>query len=130
MEELINLGIDNNELNKIISGINNINLISNDDVKNKINILVRLNASIEEIKNIIICNPSYLNRLDKDILDLINCLSNYGFINLNNLFDSNPLILNLDVYEIDNYINERLKNETLEIIVNDLMDNPLIFNEI
>ena len=130
MEELIKLGIDNNELEKIISGVNNINLLSNDEVKDKINYLISLNASIEEIKNIIICNPSYLDRLDKDVKNLVNCLIKYGFINLNTLFDSNPLILNLEVYEIENYINERLKNDTLEIIVNDLIDNPDIFNEI
>ena len=130
MEELIKLGIDNNELEKIISGVNNINLLSNDEVKDKINYLISLNASIEEIKNIIICNPSYLDRLDKDVKNLVNCLIKYGFINLNTLFDSNPFILNLDAFEVDNYINERLKNEELEIIVNDLIDNPDIFNEI
>ena len=130
MEELIKLGIDNNELEKIISGVNNINLLSNDEVKDKINYLISLNASIEEIKNIIICNSSYLVRLDKDVKNLVNCLINYGFINLNSLFDSNPFILNLDAFEVDNYIKERLKNEELEIIVNDLIDNPDIFNEI
>ena len=50
---------------------------------------------------------------------------------LNILFDANPYILNLEPYEIDNYIKNRLeKNETLEDIIDDMDSNPYLFNEL
>ena len=49
---------------------------------------------------------------------------------LNILFDSNPYILNLEVFEIENYINSRLDSgEKLEDIIDDLDSNPILFNE-
>ena len=50
---------------------------------------------------------------------------------LNILFDSNAYILNLVVFEIENYINNRLDSgEELEDIIDDLDSNPILFNEI
>ena len=50
---------------------------------------------------------------------------------LNILLDSNPYILNLEVFEIEKYIYERLnKDEELEDIIDDLESNPQLFNEL
>ena len=73
----------------------------------------------------------YLDRTNDGVLRLISKLKSYGFSMLNILFDSNPYILNLEVFEIENYINGRLNNEeVLEDIIDDLDSNPILFNEI
>ena len=73
----------------------------------------------------------YLDRTNDGVLRLISKLKSYGFSMLNILFDSNPYILNLEVFEIEKYINERLnKGEELEDIIDDLESNPLLFNEL
>ena len=54
-----------------------------------------------------------------------------GFTSLNVLFDSNPYILNLEQFEIKNYINNRVsKGETIDEIIDDLDSNPYLFQEI
>ena len=54
-----------------------------------------------------------------------------GFTTLNILFDGNPYILNLDDFEIENYIENREKEgEKVEDIVDDLESNPYLFQEI
>ena len=65
------------------------------------------------------------------IIKLINKLKEYGFSTLNILLDSNPYILNLEVFEIEKYINYRLNNgERLEDIIDDLESNPIILSEL
>ena len=54
-----------------------------------------------------------------------------GFDTLNILLDGNPYILNLDAYEIEEYIKDRENNgEQLEDIVDDMSSNPYLFTEI
>ena len=60
-----------------------------------------------EISNIIGSNPEFLITPTESILKLITKLKSYGFTLLNILFDSNPYILNLEVFEIENYINNK-----------------------
>ena len=73
----------------------------------------------------------YLDKTNDIVLRLISKLKLYGFSMLNILFDSNPYILNLEVFEIENYINNRLDSgEELEDIIDDLDSNPILFNEI
>ena len=84
-----------------------------------------------QITNIISSNPRYLDRTNEEILKLLGKLNDLGFNTLNILFDANPYILNLEPYEIDNYIKNRLeKNETLEDIIDDMDSNPYLFNEL
>ena len=72
-----------------------------------------------------------LTRSNTDIIKLINYLNGLGFSSLNILFDSNPYILNLDIFEVNNYIEDRISNgELLEDIIDDLDSNTYLFNEI
>ena len=71
-----------------------------------------------------------LSRTNTGLICLINYLQQLGFNNLNILFDSNPYILNLEPFEIKNYIEGRIKNGNLiEEIIDDLESNPILFNE-
>jgi len=50
---------------------------------------------------------------------------------LNILFDGNPYILNLDAFEIENYIEARKENgETIDDIVDEMSSNPYMFEEV
>lgn len=131
MEELFNLGISNNTIKNMLELVPNIKEMSNKDIIDKINILKNINCSDYQITNIISSNPMYLDRTNEEILKLLQKLNNLGFNTLNILFDANPYILNLETYEIDNYIKNRLeKNETLEDIIDDMDSNPYLFNEL
>ena len=105
--------------------------VSSEEMINKMILLKNINCSLSQIKNIISCNSFLFNSTDEEIDELIKYLKDKGFTCLNVLFDSNPYILNLEIYEIDNYINNRINNgESLKNIVDDLYSNPYLFNEI
>ena len=130
MEELFNLGICENTIKGMIELNPNIKGMSNEEIKEKEIILNKLNCSSIQIKNIISSNVFYLNRTNEEIIKLINTLIKYKFNNLNILFDSNPYILNLEPFEIENYINSRIEDgEILEDIIDDLDSNPYLFND-
>lgn len=130
MQELYNLGLSHNTIKTMIEMNEEIKEISQQEVQEKEIILKKLNCSENQIINIISCNSIFLTRTNEEIIKLINCLYKYGFDNLNILFDSNPYILNLEPFEIENYINERIGNkEKITQIIDELDSNPLLFNE-
>ena len=129
MEEIYNLELEESTLKSMMEIFPGIKDLTNEEVREKIIILQKIGCTDNQIKNIIGSNAMYLDRLNTDIIKLINYLTSKGFSTLNILFDSNPYILNLDSFEIENYINERLKNEQLEDIVDELEANTELFNE-
>lgn len=131
MEELFNLGISENTIRSMIELNPNIKEMSSEQIKEKEIILEKLNCSSNQIRNIISSNALYLDRTNDEVIKLINTLIKYNFKTLNILFDSNPFILNLEPFEIENYIQNRINNgEILEDIIDDLDSNPYLFNEL
>lgn len=131
MEELYNLGINEEKIKDILEVYPNIKELSNIDIYNKIEILKNINCNVRQIKNIIVSNPQYLDRSDEDILNLIKKLVEIQIKNINLLFDSNPSLLNRDAYEINNYlIIEKQKGKSFEKILNEFETNPYIIDEI
>ena len=109
---------------------NDIKDLSSQEIYEKEIILTNVNCTKNQMKNIISSNALFLTRTNEEIIQLINCLKKYRFDTLNILFDSNPYILNLEPFEIDNYINERINNgEELDDIIDDLDSNPYLFEE-
>ena len=130
MIELFELGISEETINDMISLFPEIRDMNEKDLQKKVTILEKLDCSRNQIANIIGSNPEYLTKSNTVVLELMNKLIDLGFRNLNILFDSNPYVLNFEAFEIDNYINNRIKNgELLEDIVDDLDSNPYLFNE-
>ena len=128
METLDSLKISKLEL---IDACPNIENLSDREIKEKIMILTRIGCNKRHTKNIIESNPNFLDRSTDDVLKLIKKLLDLGFTNIEILFDSNPYILNLDAYEIDNYVQEQLNaGISLEDIVDKLESEPYLFNEI
>ena len=130
MIELLNMGISENTIKSMLELEPSLRELSKEEVIEKKIILEKIGCSNNQIINIISSNPSYLERTNTEIIKLINCLTNYNFKSLNILFDSNPYILNLEPFEINNYINNRLNSEEkLEDIVDELDSNPYLFND-
>lgn len=130
MNELYNLELSDNTIKGMCELNPEVMDLTEEEIIKKEDLLENLGADRQEIINIIGSNSLYLSRTDEEISNLVACLKKYGFTNLNILFDSNPYILNLDPFEIDNYINDRVqKGEELSDIVDDLDSNPYLFNE-
>ena len=130
MIELYNLGISESTIKNMLEMESSINDLTEREIKGKIVLLEELKCSKDQIVNIISSNSHYLNRTNGEIVKLIESLLNHGFKTLNILLDSNPYILNLEPFEIDNYIETRKNSgESLEDIIDDLDSNPYLFNE-
>ena len=130
MTELYNLGISKETIKNMLELAPDIAELSEKEISEKVELLAGINCSNLQIINIISSNPHYLNRTKGEIIKLIETLTEFGFSVLNILFDSNPYILNLEPFEINNYIENRKNNgEDLESIVDDLDSNPYLFSE-
>lgn len=102
-----------------------------EDVLEKINFLRQYNCSDNQIYSICSSNPFFLNRSISELKKLSECLYKYGFDNIDLLLESNSFILNLEAFEIDNYIKKRiLDGEILEDIIDQLESEPILFNEL
>ena len=128
---LFELGIDINDIKNMLDLCPEIKDMDDDDVKKKIDILSFIGCNIRHIKNIIISNPFYLDRIDSDILELISYLKEIGISNIYLLFDSNPYLLNKDKFEIEEYIDSKIKlGLSMDDIVDEFESNPYIIDEI
>lgn len=130
MEELYNLGISNNTIKSMIELVPNIKDMSINDVREKEILLKNIGCNREQVVNIISSNAMFLDRTNGELERLIDKLNNLGFTSLNILFDSNPYILNLEPFEIDNYIAVRLnKGELFGDIIDEIESNTYLFND-
>lgn len=91
------------------------------EIENNINFLKEVDCSYEQMKNIIIFNPWLFNKSYDELKKLKNKLISIGITNLNITFDTQPLLLNKEIFEIDDFINEQIKkgleiNEIADII--------------
>ena len=132
MKEILkNLGISEKTINEMEEICPNIKELTREEIEQKIENLKELNCNEIQIRNIISSNAMYLDRSNTDIYKLIQKLEELGFDTLNILFDGNPYILNLDAFEIENYIKARQEDgELLEDIVDEMSSNPYMFEEV
>lgn len=103
MKMLFDLGLTEADLKNMLE----INPDISDLDTNLIEILKENDCDDEHIKNILIANPLYLSRSKEDILKLIDRLKELGLTNLKTTFDTNPWLLNKDVFEIDEFIEQQ-----------------------
>lgn len=130
MDRLLNLGISDDDLKYILEQVPKINDMTSEEIDEKIDILTYVNCDEEQIRNIIVCNPRYLNKFTDDILKLISYLKKIGLSSLNLLFEANPYFLDYDVFELEDYVSEEIKNgRKLEEIIDEIESNPYIIDE-
>lgn len=130
MDKLFELGINDNDLRFMLEQVPGIFNMSREEVNNKLDILKYVGCTVRHIKNIIVSNPNYLDRIDDDVLKLISYLKQIGFKNINLLFDSNPYFLNYDVFEVEYYINKQVINGMkIEDIIDVIEANPYVMEE-
>lgn len=131
MEELYNIGISENTIKNMIEQVPELIEMTKNEIIEKENILKTIKCDDIQITNIISSNPLILSRTNSEIIKLLNYLVSIGFKTLNILLDSNPYILNLDVFGIEEYITKRKSNgENVDNIIDNLDSNPYLFNEI
>jgi hypothetical protein len=83
------------------------------------------------IKNVIMSNEQVLLRSISDLEKLVAKLREIGLTDIVDLLDANPYILNLDAYEIDDYIKRKEESgESFDEIVDALESEPALFMEI
>ena len=129
MDRLLELGINEFDLKNMLYVVPNIVDMSDKEIDDKIDILKYVGCNDRHIKNIIISNPGYLDRVNSDLLKLINYLNTNGFSNLNLLFDSNPYFLNYDVFEVRNYINKQVNlGKNMTDIMDEIESNPYVMD--
>lgn len=128
--KLYEVGFNDDELKEMVNINRELVNITDEDIDNHILFLEELGCKQRHIKNILISNPFYLNRSLEELKDLIKYLNGLGFTYLNLLFDSNPELLNKDVFEIEEFINKK-KNDgiSLEDIVDLIDSNPFVIDE-
>ena len=118
MDVLTRYGFTLEELNYMLESNDDINKLTEMDIYEKIDILGKTGCMSDHIKNIFICNPYYLTRNSKDIVELIDKFYEIGLSNLYILFDSNPYILNYSSNDIDNIVSafKKKKYNTTDVI--------------
>lgn len=130
MNRLFELGISDKEIKFMLEQCSDILNMKDEEVIEKIDILKYIGCNMKQIKNIIIGNPYYLDRMNEDILKLISYLKKIGLTSINLLFDSNPFFLNYDRFEVEEYINKKIDNGMdLDDVVYSIEDNPYIIDE-
>ena len=83
------------------------------------------------IKNVVMSNEQVLSRSISDLEKLVAKLREIGLTDIVDLLDANPYILNLDAYEIDDYIKRKEESgESFDEIVDALESEPALFMEI
>ena len=125
LDKLIELGIREIDLNNIKEFINDDNI---EDFNKILELLKSLNCHDYILRNIIVGNPFILERDYDSVKSLIDYMQKVGFKSLNLLFDSYPLFLNKDAFEIEEYLNKHQDKE-MEDIIDELESNPTLIEE-
>ena len=125
---LIEIGFTEEEIKEFVLEYENILDTDVINIQNKLDYLKKLELNHNEIKNIILTNPLYLNKND-ELFNLFDTLKKYEIDNIKNLIIINPYVLNLDGIDIElffkNRMNSKLSNEE---IVDLLEQNPFEIN--
>jgi len=130
MEELYNYNLNDSDIKEMIYSNPEILYLDKEEIIALVNILIKINCSEKQIRNILLTNPFYLSRCISDIKELIKRFNELNLKTLNILFDTNPWLLNKDVFEIDNYINKKINHGyILEEIILNIDNNPFIIDE-
>lgn len=109
MFELFNIGIDEENVRFMIESNPNIRDMSSEDILDRIELLNQIGCDERKIRNILIGNPWYLDRCISDVVASINKLNELGLTRIDLMIDDNPMLLNVDEFEINDFVNSKLE---------------------
>ena len=127
MDVLIRYGFSIEEIKNMMDTNYLINNIEDNDIYTIIDILGSVGCMNNQIRNIFICNPFSLSRNTYEVSELISKLKEYGFSELNYLFDSNPYILCLNSSDIELLYNEKKKESLSDEDFRDYINYNIIY---
>jgi hypothetical protein len=127
MDVLIRYGFSIEEIKNIMDTNILISNIEDNDIYALIDLLGSVGCMNSQIRNIFICNPFYLSRSVNNIEELINTLKEYGFTELNYLFDSNPYILNINASDIIKLYNDKKSIGMSDEEIRDFINYNVLF---
>lgn len=109
MFELFNIGIDEENVGFMIESNPNITDMSCEEILDRIELLNQLGCDEAKIRNILIGNPWYLDRCISDVVASINKLNELGLTRIDLMVNDNPMLLNVDVFEIEEFVNNKIE---------------------
>jgi hypothetical protein len=133
MEEWLKLNFDiyENDFKMMLENNCSLNEVTFSDAEKLVDFLRKIGCDKRLIRNTIMSNALVLSRLVPDLEKLVAKLRQIGLTDIVDLLDANPYILNLDAYEIDDYIKKKEESgESFEDIVAALESEPALFLEI
>ena len=125
MKQLFELGLNQNDIEDMINLNPDIANLDKEIIE-LITLLKEVGCKDRHIKNILISNPMYLSRSKTDVLKLIELLKELGITNLEITFDTNPWLLNKDVFEINEFIKEQKELGLNMYDIVDMIDNGML----
>lgn len=130
MLELYKIGISENDLKNMVDSNSEILDLDEAEVIKKIEYLKCIGCNEDQIKNILIGNPWYLSRVLSDVSTTIQKLKELGLEAIHLMIESNPLLLNMDSFEIIDFIERKTKEGyELDNIIDMIDENPTIITE-
>lgn len=133
MEEWLisNLNINADDYKTMLESNPSLDEVAVSDAIEIIDFLEGIGCDKRLIRNVIMSNPLVLSRSISDLEKIVAKLQQIGLTDIVDLLDANPYILNLDAYEIDEYIAKRENSgESFDEIVAALESEPALFLEL
>lgn len=109
MNELYNLGFNELQIKQMLESNPEIADITTSECMEKIVLLQKIGCNTNQIRNILIGNPWYFDRCNGDVIKVIQKLEQMGLEAIYLMINENPMLLNVDVFEIDYFVNQQLE---------------------
>ncbi len=106
MDYLYNLDLNDSEILDMVKLNDHIAQMSSEEVITYIYILVDVGCTQKQIHDIITANPFYFSRDDIDVRKFLRRLMAFDDIDVPEVLEGNPWLLNKDAFEIDDYLEE------------------------
>lgn len=117
MDYLYNLDLNENEILDIVDANGEVKDLSEEDIIKYIYILIDVGCTQKQIHNIVTSNPFYFSRDINDVGKFLRRLNSLNVSDLADVLDSNPWLLNKDLFELDEFLMNERNTDSLDEIL-------------